>query len=66
VVSLPWCLPAAPAVPLLTINFFHLGGSVLLGVGPADPFSATPQGPGYAPCGGPGQLIALVPSLDYS
>ena len=66
VVSLPWCLPAAPAIPLLTISFFHLGGQALFGVGPAYPFSADPQGPGYAPCGEPDQLIALVPSGDVA
>lgn len=66
VVSLPWCQPAAPAVPLLVISFLHLGGQALLGVGPAYPFSAAPQGPGYAACGDPGQLIALVPSGDVA
>jgi len=64
VVSLPWCLPAAPAVPLLVVSFFYMGGQVMLGVGPAYPFSASPQGPGYAPCGAPGQLTALFPSGD--
>ena len=66
VVSLPWCLPPAPAVPLLVISFLHMGGQALFGVGPAYPFSADPQGPGYAPCGDPGQLIALVPSGDVA
>lgn len=51
------CIPAGiartPAMTLLTISTFYLGGVLELGLGPTDPSMVGGAGPAYAPVGAP-------------
>ena len=47
-VTIPTGLPAAPAVLLMTMTTFWLGGQGVVGLGPCDPSSVGNAGPAYA------------------
>lgn len=59
-------LPYSPAVLLLTMSTFYLGGPLMIGVGPiiSAPPSFSPPSPGYAAGNAPDRLIKLTPSSN--
>jgi hypothetical protein len=64
-VGLANALPYAPAISLLSISTFYLGGPIQFGIGPCTPtsFPARP-GPGFAKGSDPGVLKPLTPAAS--
>ncbi len=69
-VGLAAALPCVPAITLMTMRTFYMGGPVQFAIGPCVPcafgpnsyFPQLPPGPGYALGNNPGMLKRLYPS----